>query len=193
MPNENRLHRSWKHGCRDRRQSGARSTRGGGLEPIRRQGPRFGRGRRSAWRRAPKRRRPIATSSSPCSPTMPRSRMCWRGRDGLLEGLRPGALHISMSTISVRTAEHVAALHHWPRAALSQRPGVRSTGRRGGRQALHRGRRYRRQTSRRQIRCSARSASASSTSAKRPSAANLVKLCGNFMILCGDRDHGRGA
>src|ERR1700677_3147351 len=33
------------------------------------------------------------------------------GADGILEGLRPGALHISMSTISVASAERLAADH----------------------------------------------------------------------------------
>src|SRR5580704_17473583 len=33
------------------------------------------------------------------------------GTDGLLEGLRPGALHMSMSTIAVATADRIVALH----------------------------------------------------------------------------------
>src|ERR1700691_4773282 len=33
------------------------------------------------------------------------------GADGILEGLQPGALHISMSTISVASAERLAADH----------------------------------------------------------------------------------
>jgi 3-hydroxyisobutyrate dehydrogenase-like beta-hydroxyacid dehydrogenase len=34
------------------------------------------------------------------------------GDDGLLAGLRKGALHVSLSTIAVATADQVAALHH---------------------------------------------------------------------------------
>src|SRR5258705_5733001 len=34
------------------------------------------------------------------------------GDDGLLTGLPKGALHVSLSTIAVATADHVAALHH---------------------------------------------------------------------------------
>lgn len=33
------------------------------------------------------------------------------GADGLLEGLRPGALHVTMSTISVGSAERITTLH----------------------------------------------------------------------------------
>ncbi len=104
------------------------------------------------------------------------------GREGVLEGLRPGALHISMSTISVGTAEHIAALHHGrgqhflsapvfgrPDAAAAAKLFVLAAGAQEdfktaspllgaiGQRVFHLG--------------------------EKPAAANLVKLCGNFMIL----------
>ena len=104
------------------------------------------------------------------------------GPEGVLEGLRPGALHISMSTVSVATAEHVAALHSArgqrflsapvfgrPEAAAAAKLFVVAAGGSADFQAA--------------------SALFGSISQRvfyvgeAPSAANLVKLCGNFMIL----------
>ena len=104
------------------------------------------------------------------------------GPEGILQGLRPGALHISMSTISVATAERIAALHAArgqrllsapvfgrPEAAAAAKLFVVAA---GGRTEME-----------------AASALFPSISQRVfyvgevPSAANLVKLCGNFMIL----------
>ncbi len=104
------------------------------------------------------------------------------GPEGMLQGLRPGALHISMSTISVATAEQVAALH----AARAQRfLSAPVFGRPEAAAAA-------------QLFVVAAGGSADFKTARAlfpsisqrvfyvgevPSAANLVKLCGNFMIL----------
>lgn len=104
------------------------------------------------------------------------------GPQGILDGLRPGALHLSMSTISVATAERLSALHaergqHLvcapvfgrPEAAAAAKLFVVAGGRRtdvDGAKALFDA-------------ISQRVFYVGET----PSAANLVKLCGNFMIL----------
>ena len=63
------------------------------------------------------------------------------GADGVLAGLKPGSIHISMSTISVALAERLASAHQAAEATLRGGAGVRPPrGRRGG-QAFHRGRR----------------------------------------------------
>jgi 3-hydroxyisobutyrate dehydrogenase-like beta-hydroxyacid dehydrogenase len=104
------------------------------------------------------------------------------GPDGLLEGLPAGALHVSMSTIGVATAEklggwHAARGQHFMCAPVFGRPDAASAAklfivtagspadaetaapllRAVGQRIFHVG--------------------------DDPSAANLVKLCGNFMIL----------
>jgi 3-hydroxyisobutyrate dehydrogenase-like beta-hydroxyacid dehydrogenase len=104
------------------------------------------------------------------------------GNDGILAGLKPGALHISMSTISVATSENVAARHteHQQRflaAPVFGRPDAAAAAK---------------------LFVVAAGATSDFESAKallaaigqrvfyvgeKPSAANLVKLCGNFMIL----------
>jgi 3-hydroxyisobutyrate dehydrogenase-like beta-hydroxyacid dehydrogenase len=104
------------------------------------------------------------------------------GTQGLLEGLRPGALHISMSTISVAAAERLASLHadrgqHLVSAPVFGRPEAAAAAKlfvvAGGRQSDVDG----------------AMAVFESISQRvfhigeTPSAANLVKLCGNFMIL----------
>jgi 3-hydroxyisobutyrate dehydrogenase-like beta-hydroxyacid dehydrogenase len=104
------------------------------------------------------------------------------GPEGLLEGLRPGALHISMSTISVATAERIAGLHgthgqHFLSAPVFGRPDAAAAAKlfvvAAGSSADFR----------------TASELFSSISQRvffvgeTPSAANLVKLCGNFMIL----------
>jgi 3-hydroxyisobutyrate dehydrogenase-like beta-hydroxyacid dehydrogenase len=104
------------------------------------------------------------------------------GNDGILAGLKPGALHISMSTIAVATSESVAARHaeHQQRymtAPVFGRPDAAAAAK---------------------LFVVAAGAPADFEGAKallaaigqrvfyigeKPSAANLVKLCGNFMIL----------
>jgi 3-hydroxyisobutyrate dehydrogenase-like beta-hydroxyacid dehydrogenase len=104
------------------------------------------------------------------------------GDDGLIAGLAPGALHVSMSTIAVATADAVAARHAErgqrfvsapvfgrPTAAAAAQLFVVTAGAQAdldqigplleavGRRSFHVG--------------------------EKPSAANLVKLCGNFTIL----------
>ncbi|MGP8165641.1 MAG: NAD(P)-dependent oxidoreductase [Steroidobacteraceae bacterium] len=104
------------------------------------------------------------------------------GPEGILQGLRPGALHISMSTISVATAEQVAALH----GARSQR--FLSAPVFGRPEAAAAAKLF--------VVAAGSSADFKTASAlfpsisqrvfyvgEVPSAANLVKLCGNFMIL----------
>lgn len=104
------------------------------------------------------------------------------GADGLLAGLAPGALHVSMSTISVGAAEHVAALHAERGQRLVSAPVF---GRPDAAAAA-------------KLFIVAAGAAADVETAKplfecigqrvfhlgeNPAAANLVKLCGNFMIL----------
>jgi 3-hydroxyisobutyrate dehydrogenase-like beta-hydroxyacid dehydrogenase len=104
------------------------------------------------------------------------------GPDGLLAGLPEGALHVAMSTNSVATADHAAALHkeHGQRyvaAPVFGRPDAAAAGR---------------------LWIAAAGAPADLDEAEplfaaigqkvfrvadKPSAANLVKLCGNFAIL----------
>src|SRR5258706_7375648 len=104
------------------------------------------------------------------------------GDDGLLTGLPKGALHVSLSTIAVATADHVAALHHergqrYVSAPVFGRPDAAAAGR---------------------LFIAAAGAAADLDEADpvlaaigqkyfrigdKPSAANLVKLCGNFAIL----------
>ncbi len=104
------------------------------------------------------------------------------GDNGLFAGLRPGALHISMSTIAVATADRIAATHlargqHFlcapvfgrPEAAAAAKLFVVAAGDPSDFQAA--------------------SPLFGSISQRvfylgdKPSAASLVKLCGNFMIL----------
>jgi 3-hydroxyisobutyrate dehydrogenase-like beta-hydroxyacid dehydrogenase len=104
------------------------------------------------------------------------------GNDGVLAGLSPGALHISMSTISIATSENTAARHseqqqHFLAAPVFGRPDAAAAAK---------------------LFVVAAGAAADFETAKplfaaigqrtfyvgeKPSAANLVKLCGNFMIL----------
>jgi len=104
------------------------------------------------------------------------------GENGLVAGLRPGALHVSMSTIAVATAERAAATHRAhgqrficapvfgrPEAAAAAKLFVVAAGEPAdlqtaspllgvvGQRVFYVG--------------------------DKPSAASLVKLCGNFMIL----------
>ncbi len=68
------------------------------------------------------------------------------------------------------------------RTALCRRAGVRATGDGGGGQAVHRRRGRARAPSMRVSRCSTRWARKPRRSASEPSAANLVKLSGNFLL-----------
>jgi len=104
------------------------------------------------------------------------------GAHGILEGLRRGALHISMSTISVATAERVATQHgtrgqHFLSAPVFGRPDAAAAAKlfvvAGGANAdIQTASQLFGSISQRVFRVS-----------ETPSAANLVKLCGNFMIL----------
>jgi len=104
------------------------------------------------------------------------------GETGLMAGLAAGALHISMSTISVRTAAEVCARHtergqRFVSAPVFGRPDAAAAAKLFIVAAGHDA-------------DLARAAPAFAAIGQRvfqvgstPSAANLVKLCGNFMIL----------
>jgi 3-hydroxyisobutyrate dehydrogenase-like beta-hydroxyacid dehydrogenase len=104
------------------------------------------------------------------------------GEHGLLAGLRPSALHVSMSTIGVATADEVASLHRSrgqrflfapvfgrPQAAAAAKLFVVAS---GDAQSLQTATPLLAQISQRVFYLG-----------ETPSAASLVKLCGNFMIL----------
>ena len=104
------------------------------------------------------------------------------GENGILAGLKKGALHISMSTISVATAESVTARHSkWAQRFLSApvfgRPDAAAAARifvvaAGDAADLELAMPLFETISQRVFHVG-----------ERPSTANLVKLCGNFMIL----------
>jgi 3-hydroxyisobutyrate dehydrogenase-like beta-hydroxyacid dehydrogenase len=104
------------------------------------------------------------------------------GPQGILEGLRPGALHISMSTISVATAERLSAQHrergqHLICAPVFGRPEAAAAAKLfvvagGGKAQVDGAKPVFEAISQRMFYIG-----------ETPSAANLVKLCGNFMIL----------
>jgi 3-hydroxyisobutyrate dehydrogenase-like beta-hydroxyacid dehydrogenase len=104
------------------------------------------------------------------------------GEQGALAGLKAGALHVSMSTIAVATAENVAARHaeHRQRfltAPVFGRPDAAAAAKlfvvaAGDPADLERARPLLAAISQRIFHVG-----------EAPSAANLVKLCGNFMIL----------
>jgi 3-hydroxyisobutyrate dehydrogenase-like beta-hydroxyacid dehydrogenase len=104
------------------------------------------------------------------------------GSEGLYQGLRPGSLHISMSTIAVATADEIAAAHGGrgqsflcapvfgrPEAAKAAKLFVVTAGEAA---AIDRAAPLFAAISQRVFRVG-----------DKPSAASLVKLCGNFMIL----------
>jgi len=104
------------------------------------------------------------------------------GNDGVLTGLKPGALHVSMSTIAVATAETVAARHtekgqHFLSAPVFGRPDAAAAGKL---YVVAAG-------SDEDIKTATPLLTAISQRVfyvgQTPAAANLVKLCGNFMIL----------
>jgi 3-hydroxyisobutyrate dehydrogenase-like beta-hydroxyacid dehydrogenase len=104
------------------------------------------------------------------------------GTDGMVAGMKPGALHVSMSTIAVATAERIAAMHRAhgqrflcapvfgrPEAAAAAKLFVVAAGDPADLQTVRPllaviGQRV-------------------FPVGEKPSAASLVKLCGNFMIL----------
>ena len=104
------------------------------------------------------------------------------GADGILEGLRPGALHISMSTLSVALTERIAGDHgargqRFLCAPVFGRPDVAAAAKlfivaAGAVADLETARPVFEAVSQRVFRVG-----------ETPSAASLVKLCGNFMIL----------
>jgi 3-hydroxyisobutyrate dehydrogenase-like beta-hydroxyacid dehydrogenase len=104
------------------------------------------------------------------------------GEHGILAGLRPSALHVSMSTIGVATADEVASLHRSrgqrflcapvfgrPEAAAAAKLFVVAS---GEAQSLQTATPLLAEISQRVFYLG-----------EAPSAASLVKLCGNFMIL----------
>lgn len=104
------------------------------------------------------------------------------GPDGLFAGLPKGAIHVSQSTISVAAADRIAALHadrgqHFVSAPVFGRPAVAEAGQlwivtAGPATAL--------ETCAPLFETIGRAVFPVGDT---PSAANLVKLCGNFMIL----------
>lgn len=104
------------------------------------------------------------------------------GDQGLLAGMRPGCLHVSMSTIAVATADRVEVLHRErglrfacapvfgrPEAAIAAKLFVVAA---GSSDALQIAQPFFAALSQRVFLVGAK-----------PSDANLIKLCGNFVIL----------
>ena len=104
------------------------------------------------------------------------------GETGLVAGLKPGALHVSMSTIGVATADRIAGMHRaqgqkFLCAPVFGRPEAASAAKlfvvaAGGAADLHTANPLFGAISQRVFYLG-----------ETPSAASLVKLCGNFMIL----------
>jgi 3-hydroxyisobutyrate dehydrogenase-like beta-hydroxyacid dehydrogenase len=104
------------------------------------------------------------------------------GDDGLIAGLGAGALHVSMSTIAVATADAAAARHAahgqgYISAPVFGRPDAAAAARlfvvaAGGGAEIARARPLLEAVGQRVFEVG-----------ERPSAANLIKLCGNFTIL----------
>ncbi len=104
------------------------------------------------------------------------------GEQGLLAGLEAGAIHVSMSTIGVATADDVAAQHArcgqgFVSAPVFGRPDAAAAAKlfvaaAGNAAELQRVRAPLERVSQRIFEVGAK-----------PSSANLLKLCGNFMIL----------
>ena len=104
------------------------------------------------------------------------------GDDGILAGLPAGALHVSMSTIAVATADRVSALHaehrqHYLSAPVFGRPEAAAAAKlfivaAGAAQDIATATPLFEAIGQRIFQVG-----------EKPSAANLVKLCGNFMIL----------
>jgi 3-hydroxyisobutyrate dehydrogenase-like beta-hydroxyacid dehydrogenase len=104
------------------------------------------------------------------------------GDNGLLAGLSPGAIHVSMSTIGVATADEIASFHqlrgqHFISAPVFGRPQAAAEAKlfvvaAGNAADLQRVRPLLEAVGQKLF-----------IVGETPSAANLVKLCGNFMIL----------
>lgn len=104
------------------------------------------------------------------------------GEDGLLAGLAPGALHISMSTIAVATAEAASARHaargqHFLSAPVFGRPDAAAAGKlavvvAGDAADIDRAEPVLRAIGQKLFRVG-----------EHPPVANLIKLCGNFMLM----------
>ena len=104
------------------------------------------------------------------------------GEDGLLAGLPSGALHVSLSTIAVATADSMAARHadrgqHYVSAPVFGRPDVAAAAKlsvvaAGAVADIDRAEPLFQAIGQKLFRVG-----------EKPSAANLVKLCGNFMLL----------
>ncbi len=104
------------------------------------------------------------------------------GDDGLIAGLAAGALHVSMSTIAVATADEVAARHagrgqHYVSAPVFGRPDAAAAAKLfvvagGDNSDIARARPVLEAVGQRVF-----------EAGERPSSANLIKLCGNFAIL----------
>jgi 3-hydroxyisobutyrate dehydrogenase-like beta-hydroxyacid dehydrogenase len=104
------------------------------------------------------------------------------GTDGLLAGLGAGALHISMSTISVRVAEQLAARHSQFRQGLVSAPvfGRPEAARAAKLFILAAGEPAEVTLAQPLLAALGQRVFQVGT---QPAAANLIKLCGNFMIL----------
>lgn len=151
------------------------------------------------WNRSPEKARPLVEAgatlaASPKDAAAGRDVLCsmladdaalnavLSGEHGALAGLKAGALHVSMSTIAVATAEDVAARHAERRqcflsAPVFGRPDAAAAAKlfvvaAGAAADLERARPLLAAISQRVFHVG-----------DSPSAANLVKLCGNFMIL----------
>jgi len=104
------------------------------------------------------------------------------GDDGLLAGLSPGAIHVSMSTIGVATADEIASFHrlrgqHFISAPVFGRPQAAAEAKlfvvaAGNAADLQRVKPLLQAVGQKLF-----------VVGETPSGANLVKLCGNFMIL----------
>jgi 3-hydroxyisobutyrate dehydrogenase-like beta-hydroxyacid dehydrogenase len=153
----------------------------------------------AVWNRSPEKARPLVDAGATLAAT-PKEAAAGRevvfsmladdaaldavlsGKDGALEGLEPGALHVSMSTISVTAAEKATARHAErrqrflaapvfgrPDAAAAAKLSVVAAGAPADFEMIKP--------------LFAAFSQRVFYIATQPSAANLVKLCGNFMIL----------
>src|SRR3984893_12411960 len=153
----------------------------------------------AVWNRSTKKARPLIDSGATMAAT-PREAAAGRdvvfsmladdaalddvlcGKDGLLEGLQPGSLHVSLSTISVAMAEKVTANHaerrqHFLASPVFGRPDAAAAAKlsvvaAGAPDDFEMAKPLFAAFSQREFYI-----------ATQPSTANLVKLCGNFMIL----------
>jgi 3-hydroxyisobutyrate dehydrogenase-like beta-hydroxyacid dehydrogenase len=153
----------------------------------------------TVWNRSPQKERPLTEAGAQSAPS-PRAAaarcdiVCTmladdaaleavlEGPEGLLAGLAAGALHVGLSTISVAAAERIARWHsereqRYLSAPVFGRPEAAAAAKLfvvvgGERHDLERARPLLEAIGQRVFHVG-----------EKPSAANLVKLCGNFMIL----------